>query len=62
MEGDEGDEVAVGWRRCFLVTGHDPLQCLGPRRRKTTLDETLHGGMNDVQAAPQLNEDVEAEG
>jgi hypothetical protein len=62
MEGDEGDDVAIRRRRHLLITGYDPLQCLGSCREKTALDETLHACMEDVRAAPRLHEDVGAEG
>jgi hypothetical protein len=62
MEGDEGDDVAIGWRRHLLVTEYDPLQCLDPCREKTTLDETLHTCVEDVRVPPRLHEDVGAEG
>jgi hypothetical protein len=61
VDGDEGDDVAIGRRRLILVARNNPLQCLGPRRKKTALDETLHTGVDDVRAAPRLYEATETE-
>ena len=52
VEGCEGHDVAIGWRRRILTTRHEPLYHVGPPMEKTTLDEALHARVGDVGAIP----------
>ena len=48
MEEREGDDVAIGWCRHIIATGHEPLHHIGPPAKKTTLDEALHVHVGDI--------------
>ena len=55
MEEHQGDDVAVGRRRCLLAAGHKPLRRIGPPTVKTTLDEALHARMGNIRAVPRIH-------
>ena len=52
VEGREGDNIAVRWRRRILTAGHKPLCHIGRPTEKTTLDEALHARMGNIGAIP----------
>ena len=52
VEGRKGDDVAVERRRRILTAGHEPLHRIGPPVEKTTLDESLHACMGNIEAVP----------
>ena len=48
VEGREGHDVAIRRRQRILMTGHEPLHCVGPPTEKTMLNEALHARVGDV--------------
>ena len=52
MEGREGDDVDVGWRRRILTARHKLVRRIDPPMEKTTLDEALHARMGNIRAVP----------
>jgi hypothetical protein len=55
MEGHEGHDIAIGRRRCFLTTRHEPLHHLGSRTEKTVLGEALHARVGNIGMVPRLH-------
>ena len=52
VEGCEGHDVAIGWRRCILTNGYKPLHYVGPPTEKITLDKALHACVGDNGVVP----------
>ena len=55
MEVSEGHDIAIGGRRCVLITGQPPLLDGSPRAKKTTTNEALQAMEGDVGVAPWLH-------
>ena len=55
VEGCEGHDIAIGWCRRLLTTGHEPLPHVGPPTEKTVLHLALYASVGDVRAIPRLH-------
>jgi hypothetical protein len=55
VEGDEGDDVAIGRRRRIFIARNKPLHHLGPSAEEAFLHQPLHARVKDVGTWPQLH-------
>ena len=55
VEGDEGDDVAIGQRWHILATRYNQFHRHGPCTEKAFLNQTLHAHVENVRARPWLH-------